>query len=404
MVNIATKHTAESLSTSRESADCSTVRTGLRGVSSRHLDESTSTPGKLVSQHVGKLRPSSSSDAASETVVLEHALDVELLDDNRAVALGVGSRQLVQDVVALSLDLAMDATHTVQGFCPVLGSFLSSISNMLSPTKSFQCLFKVSWIPNLLSVGISKQIDHTPIDGHHRNSPRAWFGNLVFAQDAGKPLISISLNRTGLRLSLKRTVNHDLQGTDLGKAQFAAGKSPDLGMWFAKPECVSYLSLPSRPIGKLLETSLPCLVQLHEQLSTHVAGDFSEPRQLGSQPSQLVDLIESGDVLPLIARPGKPDQSLLVGQVPQEPQGVLPTIQISSLSTGRIEAKTKTLADEHGSSLPLAHVTVKRVPDWTWEEHFWSPSYCAVSCGGAPLEVVKRYVENQRGGRASSSP
>ncbi len=25
------------------------------------------------------------------------------------------------------------------------------------------------------------------------------------------------------------------------------------------------------------------------------------------------------------------------------------------------------------------------------ENHFWSPSYCAVSCGGAPLEIVKKY-------------
>lgn len=32
-----------------------------------------------------------------------------------------------------------------------------------------------------------------------------------------------------------------------------------------------------------------------------------------------------------------------------------------------------------------------------WGEHFWSPSYCAVSCGGAPLDIVKRYVQNQRG-------
>ena len=31
-----------------------------------------------------------------------------------------------------------------------------------------------------------------------------------------------------------------------------------------------------------------------------------------------------------------------------------------------------------------------------WGKHFWSPSYCAVSCGGAPLEVVKSYIENQR--------
>jgi putative transposase len=39
-----------------------------------------------------------------------------------------------------------------------------------------------------------------------------------------------------------------------------------------------------------------------------------------------------------------------------------------------------------------------------WGAHFWSPSYCAVSCGGAPLEIVKRYVESQRGRDAASSP
>ena len=37
-----------------------------------------------------------------------------------------------------------------------------------------------------------------------------------------------------------------------------------------------------------------------------------------------------------------------------------------------------------------------------WGSHFWSPSYCVVSCGGAPLEIVKRYVEAQRGDSASS--
>ena len=32
-----------------------------------------------------------------------------------------------------------------------------------------------------------------------------------------------------------------------------------------------------------------------------------------------------------------------------------------------------------------------------WGAHFWSPSYCVVSCGGAPLGIVKRYIEQQRG-------
>ena len=31
-----------------------------------------------------------------------------------------------------------------------------------------------------------------------------------------------------------------------------------------------------------------------------------------------------------------------------------------------------------------------------WGKNLWSPSYCVVSCGGAPLDIVKQYVENQR--------
>jgi putative transposase len=30
-----------------------------------------------------------------------------------------------------------------------------------------------------------------------------------------------------------------------------------------------------------------------------------------------------------------------------------------------------------------------------WGDHFWSPSYCAVSCGGAPLEAIKKYIQEQ---------
>jgi putative transposase len=31
-----------------------------------------------------------------------------------------------------------------------------------------------------------------------------------------------------------------------------------------------------------------------------------------------------------------------------------------------------------------------------WGNHLWSPSYCTVTCGGAPLEIVKKYIEEQR--------
>ena len=30
-----------------------------------------------------------------------------------------------------------------------------------------------------------------------------------------------------------------------------------------------------------------------------------------------------------------------------------------------------------------------------WKEHFWSRSYCLLTTGGAPIEVVRKYIENQ---------
>lgn len=30
-----------------------------------------------------------------------------------------------------------------------------------------------------------------------------------------------------------------------------------------------------------------------------------------------------------------------------------------------------------------------------WGTAFWSPSYCVVSCGGAPLDIIKEYVDAQ---------
>ena len=30
-----------------------------------------------------------------------------------------------------------------------------------------------------------------------------------------------------------------------------------------------------------------------------------------------------------------------------------------------------------------------------WKEYFWSRSFCLISTGGAPIEVIKKYIESQ---------
>jgi putative transposase len=48
------------------------------------------------------------------------------------------------------------------------------------------------------------------------------------------------------------------------------------------------------------------------------------------------------------------------------------------------------------SSYILRNKYWEQIKTKLWGKHLWSPSYCAVSCGGAPLDIVKTYVETQR--------
>jgi putative transposase len=37
----------------------------------------------------------------------------------------------------------------------------------------------------------------------------------------------------------------------------------------------------------------------------------------------------------------------------------------------------------------------EEIRPWLWGSHFWSPSYCVVSTGGASLDVVTKYIQSQ---------
>ena len=48
------------------------------------------------------------------------------------------------------------------------------------------------------------------------------------------------------------------------------------------------------------------------------------------------------------------------------------------------------------SSYFLRNAFWDKIKTKLWGKHLWSPSYCSVTCGGAPLEIIKEYIENQR--------
>ncbi|MGI8306029.1 transposase [Saccharopolyspora hattusasensis] len=47
-------------------------------------------------------------------------------------------------------------------------------------------------------------------------------------------------------------------------------------------------------------------------------------------------------------------------------------------------------------SLPTVGNWLRSLRKYLWGSHFWSPSYIAGSCDGAPLEIVKEYITNHQ--------
>jgi putative transposase len=49
----------------------------------------------------------------------------------------------------------------------------------------------------------------------------------------------------------------------------------------------------------------------------------------------------------------------------------------------------------YGRVAAVAEAMSKELRKYLWGKHFWSPSYFAASCGGAPLSIIKQYIEQQ---------
>ncbi|MFD0514693.1 IS200/IS605 family transposase [Streptomyces aureus] len=63
-----------------------------------------------------------------------------------------------------------------------------------------------------------------------------------------------------------------------------------------------------------------------------------------------------------------------------------PKVQLSKLVNSLKGVSSRRLRQEYDS----------HVRRYLWGGHFWSGSYFAGSCRGAPLTVVKQYIENQQ--------
>ena len=63
-----------------------------------------------------------------------------------------------------------------------------------------------------------------------------------------------------------------------------------------------------------------------------------------------------------------------------------PKVSVSALVNSLKGASARRLRSEYTGKVNRARMN----------GHFWSPSYFAASCGGAPLSIIPQYIEQQR--------
>jgi len=56
---------------------------------------------------------------------------------------------------------------------------------------------------------------------------------------------------------------------------------------------------------------------------------------------------------------------------------------------------TKFLNAYKSASSRLIKKEFPEIREKIWKEYFWSRSFCLISTGGAPIEVIKKYIESQ---------
>lgn len=137
----------------------------LRGVGGGNFDKRSPGPCEFVTQALNKFAPSCIEDASGKSAVrADHVTDLEFLDDDCAVALGIGSAEIMNEMFALSPNLAVDASNAEFGFFSVLGPFLPARDVALCASKPLHCSGVEAWRLDDCTIGVGNDVGHSAVE------------------------------------------------------------------------------------------------------------------------------------------------------------------------------------------------------------------------------------------------
>ena len=278
-----------------------TLRTFLRRIRRGHLHHEAAVSRCLLLEQRDELAPAHREDAPVEPSFLchvhpglldrargrpHHASDLQVLDNDHAVVLGVAEGEGVQQVVSLPPHLAMDGGELRACLGAVVRPFLLPTEVLTGPGDRHLGLVEEGRTRFEVAKAVGHHVGHAAIEAHRLPERRLRSRHLEMAHDRDEPLVVLVRNRGRGALSLERSVQDDRHVAELGEDQHITTvlgvETPDLLAWFAQPDRVVSLGLEVRAASALGEAPLPGTVEALEQVLAHVRRNVVEPVHLGA--------------------------------------------------------------------------------------------------------------------------
>src|ERR1700745_3596967 len=338
----------------------------LRTIRGRNFNKLSSVPRELVAQHARERRPSGVINTACKTsACFDHVADLKFLDHDGAVVIGVAVTECVQEMFTLATHFTVQSHYADLRLLSVFRSFLASRDDTLGMRETLRSNTQMTRRFDDSAVGVSHYVNYTAIDRDNRFLALRGRDNFKFAHDRCKPLITVAFDRASLRRAFELSMYDGTNWSDFRKVQYIAIEPPDLRMRFTQSGNITPLALPMGLARKFFKAALPCFIQFDEELDPDITRNVCKPKQFRAQFGQFICLVEDRQVDAITLWTRITNQTLFVGEVPEETKCVAPAVKPFSLLDRRVDSEAKYLVNDTEAEYNLVYGGRKRIPPRT---------------------------------------
>lgn len=277
---------------------------------------------------------------------LGHVRQLQILDHDHAVVLGIVVGEDVQKVLTLAAHMQQMLGQLGLGFVLVLASFLLASDLALELGRLGRGLGTEGRVVRAVAVAVGHHVDDAQIQADARRVVEVDVGGGCIRQRVGQvgvPAVGLFDQRAAGLLALDRAVKNDGQVAELGEDEEvlarALREAPSLLVGRGQRGLVHALLLEVRLARLAREAIAPSLVQRGQQSALNLARNLLEPAHLGAKEGEVGALVGVGVVALVALAMSQAQQALLVSEVVEEAKRALPPMERGELVSRWVEAE-----------------------------------------------------------------